>query len=263
MEPKSVTVRTWQELNDWLYEGSWQEHLGRFRPSIAFRGMPCADWNLKAGVTRWGNASTDLEGATLRAFRKYAFEEKLPGDTIWNWLALAQHHGLPTRLLDWTYSPFVAMHFVTEKFKYWEEDGIIWSVDFRVTNTLLPKALQDVLESERSDVFTADMLCRAADTLEEFDALSDDPFVAFFEPPSLDARIVNQYALFSLVSRPDLPLDDWLAARPGTGRRVVIPAALKQEIRDKLDQGNITERVLYPGLDGLSRWLRRYYRLVK
>jgi hypothetical protein len=42
-------------------------------------------------------------------------------------------------------------------------------------------------------------------------------------------------------------------------KRVVIPASIKWEIRDKLDQANVNERVLYPGLDGLCRWLRRYY----
>jgi hypothetical protein len=59
--------------------------------------------------------------------------------------------------------------------------------------------------------------------------------------------------------RADGSLDKWLAAHPQLGRRVVIPAELKWEVRDKLDQANITDRVLFPGLDGLSRWVTRYY----
>jgi hypothetical protein len=42
-------------------------------------------------------------------------------------------------------------------------------------------------------------------------------------------------------------------------KKIIIPAELKWEIRDKMDQANITERVLFPGLDGLSQWLRRHY----
>jgi len=46
---------------------------------------------------------------------------------------------------------------------------------------------------------------------------------------------------------------------PELHRRITLPATLKWEVRDKLDQANINERVLFPGLDGLSRWLARYY----
>jgi hypothetical protein len=75
----------------------------------------------------------------------------------------------------------------------------------------------------------------------------------------MDERIINQFALLSLMSSPTTDLDDWLKDRPDLHHRLIIPAALKWEIRDKLDQANVTERVLFPGLDGLSRWLRRYY----
>jgi hypothetical protein len=96
-------------------------------------------------------------------------------------------------------------------------------------------------------------------SMRRFDGLSRTPFVAFLEPPTLDPRIMNQFALFSLMSSPSATLDDWLTEHPTLIRRVLVPGALKWEIRDKLDQLNINERVLFPGLDGLSDWLTRYY----
>jgi hypothetical protein len=102
------------------------------------------------------------------------------------------------------------------------------------------------------------MLSPAAQSLKDFDALADDTFVAFFEPPSLDERVVNHVALFTLPSHPHARIDHWFIEHPDVYRTSTIPAALKWEIRDKLDQANITERVLYPGLDGRGRWLTRY-----
>jgi hypothetical protein len=61
------------------------------------------------------------------------------------------------------------------------------------------------------------------------------------------------------MSNPRAVMHEWLEQRENSYRRIIIPARLKWEVRDKLDQANISERVLFPGLDGLSRWLTRYY----
>lgn len=75
----------------------------------------------------------------------------------------------------------------------------------------------------------------------------------------MDQRIVNQYALFSLMANPKALLNVWLDEHPDLWRKIILPSNLKWEVRDKLDQANITERVLFPGLDGLSLWQKRYY----
>src|SRR5436305_7927167 len=121
-----------------------------------------------------------------------------------------------------------------------------------------PKKLRECLEAEGTNLFTTEMLESVAPELADLEGLDGD-FVVFVEPPSFDERIVNQYALFSLTSRPDRSFDGWLREHDELARRTVIPAELKWEVRDKLDQANVTERVLFPGLDGLTRWLVRYH----
>ena len=259
--PAEIRVSNWNELNDALFAGAWQPELGRFRSTYAFRGMTDAANDLSTSLMRLGGPYARHEGHLLRNFRKYAHRDAVPGDSVWNWLSLAQHHGLPTRLLDWSFSPHVAMHFATQRLDGYQVDGVIWAVDYVRAHALLPAKFRKVLKEEHADVFTAELLERIAGTLPDFDRLDRGhaPFAVFLEPPSLDDRIVNQFALFSFMSSPEVSMDEWIARHPELCRKIVIPAAMKWEVRDKLDQANITERVLFPGLDGLSRWLLRYY----
>jgi hypothetical protein len=258
-EVETIRARSWAELMEALYADSWREDLGRFRSRYAYRGMASANYGLKTSLMRLGGRFQDREGHLLRNFRKYARAASDVGGSVWNWLALAQHHGLPTRLLDWTFSPLVALHIATENPEQFGKDGVVWCLDYAAAAARLPASLRAVLDAEGSDVLTAELLDAVAPSLADLDGLADEPFAVFLEPPSLDERIVNQFALFALMSSPTARLDDWLRAHPHLARRLILPAELKWEIRDKLDQANITERVLYPGLDGLSQWLRRYY----
>jgi len=277
-------VKSWIDLQELLFGGTWQPAILRFRSHFVYRGAPDVGHGLETSLQTGGFEAHERH--LLTSFRKYALRNAVHGDSVWNWLSLAKHHGLPTRLLDWSYSPLVAMHFATHDVRHFDEDGAIWMVDFLKTNTSLPPLLRQVLVEEQN-IFTTEMLTSVATTLEQFDTLSTrlrgrtskqaepapralpssaagragsrQDFVLFFEPPSLDERIVNQFALFSLPSSPTLRLEDLLRRHEAAYRRVIIPAALKWEVRDKLDQANITERVLFPGLDGLSQWLKRYF----
>ena len=256
---EEIRVASWAELQDVLFADSWHPELRRFRSDFAYRGRNDAAEDLATSLLRLGGDARTLERHLLRNFRKYARREAVPEDSIWNWLALAQHHGLPTRLLDWTYSPYVALHFATASLERFDRDGVVWLVDYVRAQEQAPERLRDVLREQQMNVFTAELLEEAAGGLDELERLESEDYVVFLEPPSLDERIVNQYALFSLMSRPEPRLDEWLESRRELARRLVVPAELKWEVRDKLDQANITERVLFPGLDGLSRWLARYY----
>lgn len=275
---KEIWVRSWTELMEHLYADSWNASLKRHRPRHAFRGQCRADGLLIPSLMRMGAHYGTIEKLLLNDFRQYAPSNLWPGNSLWNWLAVAQHHGLPTRLLDWTYSPYVALHFATSDVgtDLPVKEGAVWCIDYGETNKHVPDKLAMKMEEYRKSVFSVSLLDEVVPTLEEFDNLQAETFVIFMEPPSLDERIINQVALFSILSSPkenrneapellsmEATLDEMEKRDGGDGpalyKKIIIPAELKWEIRDKMDQANITERVLFPGLDGLSRWLLRHY----
>jgi hypothetical protein len=252
------TVSSWRELDDAIASPTIGRHEHRVHSTLVFRGLARSSYKNVSSLARLSGEYDKLERHLIRNFRKYA-HRAAPGPTSWDWLSLAQHHGLPTRLLDWTFSPFVALHFATASWA--EEEALLLAVDAEGAHGRLPDSLRDTLDRESALVFTTDMLTKHAADLDEFNELGRDvdPFLLFFEPPSLDERIVNQAAVLSAMSDPTFQMEEWLDNHSDLWCAWRIPPEVKAEVRERLDQANVNERVLLPDLDGLAAWLRRYY----
>lgn len=125
-----VIAEDWVTLQDLLGQHAWNEQLGRYRSPYVFRGLSNADYTLEAAITRFGGETGrwELEGHLLRNFLKYAQQDIEISESPYYRLAIAQHHGLPTRLIDWTHSPTVAAFFATGGRA--DTDGMIWAVDY-------------------------------------------------------------------------------------------------------------------------------------
>ena len=153
-----ITAESWTSLVELLYADSWERRLGRFRSPYAFRGLGDANWSLATSLIRLGGTIAELERHLLRNFLKYAHRHVLVRDSFWFWLTFGQHHGLPTRLLDWTYSPFVALHFATSNVSHFDRNAAIWMADFVKINSMAPEPLASALKQQGSNVFSTEML---------------------------------------------------------------------------------------------------------
>lgn len=257
-------AESWEDLQKELFS-TYDKKLDRFRSNFAYRGVSDASYGLETSLQRIGRKPSETEIFLIRNFKKYSPINTLVDDynNVWNWISLAQHHGLPTRLLDWTFSPYVALHFMTDDVSAFEKDGAIWIIDFVQIKNYLPIHLKEKLEEQKTLSFTSNELkSYIGNSIPEIDNYhkKNGDALLFFEAPSIDDRIINQFALFSTMLNPDSNILVWLQNNPNLYKKIVVPSFLKWEIRDKLDQSNITERIIYPGLDGIAKWLSRWYR---
>ncbi|MDR1203568.1 MAG: FRG domain-containing protein [Tannerellaceae bacterium] len=256
-------AKTWSGIHRFLFD-NLDSKIDRFRSNFVYRGVDDESYRLQTSIQRLGRRPTDLEANLIRNFQKYSPINTLIDnyDNIWNWIALGQHHGLPTRLLDWTFSPYVALHFLTEDMSKYDKNGIVWMVDFDAIKNFYPDDLKNQLEKDKTFSLTSSELKeKIGNSIEEISEYQkkEKNAMIFFEPPSIDDRIVNQYAIFSFMIDPDSDKLEWLETKTNLLKKIIIPKELKWEIRDKLDQANISERIIYPGIDGISKWLKRWY----
>jgi FRG domain-containing protein len=259
-----VVVRTLGDLIDKVTPTEPDPRTGRRRDSGVYRGDPDASWPLLTSLDKLGGAGAphgkaELEEYILRSFIRYSrpyFSQPPVND--WEVLIAAQHHGLPTRLLDWTYSPLVAAHFATVEGEG-DSDRVVWRLDWKSVHrffrlpelALLIQDLEGMLGGDKP-MTPGTLFCAPPDARQ---------FACMLEPPSLNQRIVAQSATFTLCSDKRQSFDCFLE-KHGLGSaltKFIIPAEETARFRDQLDLVSVDERRLFPDLDGVAAEMRRYY----
>jgi hypothetical protein len=250
---------------------SWNEVQRFERKGWLYRGQRSALWELRTALERCcdrqGISADDrlrIESQLVREFKRayhqYARHVPDPKATL-EWLSLMQHHGAPTRLLDFTYSIYVASYFAVEMA---EDDAAVWAVNG-------PWALQQSAALMRAaNKSGADKLLQPLNEGDEdiFNELFfSGPQVCVAYPANpfrLNERLSIQKGIFLLPGTVSESFTTNLTAMPGyedpgNALKLVIPFSLRREALRQLFQMNISRTNLFPGLDGYAQSLNVYH----
>lgn len=234
----SIQERNRERLDLWRAFQAWID--AHSDSGWVFRGLGDTGYELLPSIGRSPHYSEAKERALLFAFRRRVSQFTNDADfSEWDHLALAQHHGLPTRLLDWTTNPLVAAYFA------------VWSA---------PGTREVELEGEirRMTPDARDVACRivacrvrSADILDS-DA-QQDPFAMaeprFLLPRTLSQRIATQSGLFSVHPEPNLA---WREPMRSPRHLFSIPGDVRDFFVRRLFYLGVDRLYLMGGLDGLG-----------
>ena len=238
--PSELRVRHWNDSLAWVdvhSDSSW-----------VFRGLGDPGFALLAGAGRIDTFSGANEKVVLEIFERRATEfMDLSGLSEWDKLAIAQHHGLPTRFLDWTTNPLVAAYFAvsaTPGPKTYTDDA---GMSFRATPAAAATPARIVAFRVRTQMV--------------IDTKSDvDPFerrtIGFVLPRSLTTRIVTQGGLFSFHPEPNLP---WTAPLEVRKNVFDIPGHMRSFFQRRLFYLGVDPQRIMGGLDGIGGRLNWQY----
>jgi hypothetical protein len=214
---------------------------------VWFRGQTDKNWQLKPSLVRKGDGLVK-EKMLVKKFIQTASPyiiENIP-KTTWDWIFLMQHYRVPTRLLDWTETPLVALYFAVNDQS--SADGVMWCLDpiklnkearlrfdydlelpaFGVDEKVLENYLPDKLEGGVSELF---------------------PIAAIGQRNS--KRMLAQAGTFTINHLKHIPIEE-IGSKTHIWR-YIIPATKKAEILDELDYLGYSDLKLFPELDNAGR----------
>jgi len=214
---ENITIKTFEEL----LEALERQKTGQ---NFVYRGVSKNTYDLVTSLGR-SESSLDksierLESRLIRLFKESSipYLEHKPNNEL-EWLAVAQHYGLPTRLLDWSYNPLIAIYFAVETNV--DDDGAVYKLS----------GCSTIQKPDETDPYTLKKVYK-------------------YRPPYISARIQNQAGLFTVHHKPDE------AFVHDKMMKVTIPKKLKATIKKTLFKYGVNQRLMYPGLEGVARDLK-------
>ncbi|HTM49076.1 MAG TPA: FRG domain-containing protein [Bryobacteraceae bacterium] len=232
---------------------SWEEFLKQITKAPysnwAFRGERDERWPLYSSLSRYlqsfhvdPGAWQEQEGRIVRIFKRKAhvFLDNPPEpDDDFQWLALMQHHGAPTRLLDFSWSPYVAAFFAMERAI---EDSVVWALNpARVESGRAPHPTK--MDPRIPNHFALHFL------------KGHHRFIWLGEPHTMNRRLIAQSGTFAVPGVLDMPIEEILKDKDP--ENILAKFVISQRVREvgmrELYRMNITYATLFPDLDGLAK----------
>ena len=205
----------------------WHDLLEKYRSNVfKYRGQSDKDWKLIPKAGREIISKSNDETIFIQWKRRAKFYLKNQNLNDWELLSIAQHTGLPTRLLDWSHSPLVALFFCCSE--NLEKDGAVF---------IYPADKYILTENKSPFTLKSEII--------------------FFQPTTSNDRLANQYGYFSIHNNPKNEFNS--KSKYGELEKIIIPKKLKKDLIVMLNQYGINYLSLFPDLDGLAKHLSWFY----
>lgn len=252
-----------------------------YTPHFIYRGHSDYEYQLLPGIFRWNKLS---EGSSVTAYSQFEYNilsdfiaeacrfiKDIGVNDIPAWLEIAQHFGVPTRLLDFTENPLVALYFACVGST--GKNACVWIINQPAYNKkfFLQNYIVSAVQSNQmvSQIVAEEIVYQ--DFQQHYGYMNFIQYPWIYKPHYREERMHLQESIFMLWGADRSPLTENIAANEYMSTGVIdnsqtglicsisIPAAFKEKLLHDLNMCGVNEKFIYPGLDGVGRYINKKY----